>query len=1200
MAHLTVWTKTIFFYAIGNTPAVCLTSELPPEQSADILLLGCGDVRNIMYTVYADLGGPSRPLDFTCCDIDPAILARNILLYTLLADFPPEQDDEYLQKIWNFYYHFFIDKGTLDMILKQCQALVDLSPDITTWNNSKYGFLRFSSLHSLSTIRKHWTLYIGTKDFSKSEMDSLRAEFRKGSRVKGSDGATLQGFPLTSLRSAGPLWKELADIGPKQSRRYWETGVTFDEQDKLAKANEINPTFAFSAMGKGFALHYGSDPVLPFHLAKILAPISGSGSDETVTISSLIKGAMEEFKSWCLAFRERTKKRASLVIRFLVGDVISVCRALHYCAVNSSVDPGLYTAPWSTTLMKLDGGDYVESASNRAPLQFDVIDTSNLTDHFGLLNILVPCKPLMQTRPSSVIFTNALLSDDDDGMARDGFFELLCGDLSVLSMILDLIPVSYISNLTSHCGAHEMLLRVSDSSHKQFHKHIAWRIGTVSDSTAIGESAELDQRLKFDEEQLADFVSGVYQNMFSSEDLASMLQPGRSHRGINKLTKPTHYSRFTLAYILRVVKDKADVNWDRFMGRLYSLIADDRSLIFGSNNLQDLFCSLHLLDVYSFPPFSPHFNANVNEGPLARWTSVPPVVCISFQVPRKSFDILEKFSAKQIGVPVLICTLKSPSAYNVFPTYQSFWGNVKAEYGKNSSQEPKVTFEEDLEGIRGSSSAVFTFYVPAWILGANGQQEVTLAVLSSLYTVKTLSPVLGPYLTLFSAELTNRRHVHITQERPGNPGELQKLRNLSFSRPTAQEMQPLRNPVKITLDSAGCKVAFLTGRANVQDVNAKASLANGAAVSVNQISPRVVQISIGSHLQNIVYPFPVNSTDSKSRIARKSSYVEIDVRISGPLEKLGMSLKPFPVIQQDKTLSLWNIHYVDLERLPVLDLSSPDRLSFLPIHIVLSYSDRERRLCKAQSGSTLKTSDLDVITRVKQSIHHLILIGCGLEKGKHSVFGLTDPENGDIYTLIFVNGVCLDLASHTVVVDACFLPLAGDLVSRLSNAIGTLGDGTGLMRVLTEPDEVKAWKHLLPAFTERCRKWSHTANCEYLSRGVPVSEEIAQSPLCSCGRGKNLGAFSQKKNWEEFVPYVTRAAISPLFPVSFIDSVGADLMDAFQSGREVQKDKNACAKCHGPGKPKLLLCGACRDASYCSTSCQKADWKVHKQSCKKV
>jgi Domain of unknown function (DUF4470) len=39
-------------YALGNTPAVCLTQDLPPEQSADCLLLGCGDCRNILCTVY--------------------------------------------------------------------------------------------------------------------------------------------------------------------------------------------------------------------------------------------------------------------------------------------------------------------------------------------------------------------------------------------------------------------------------------------------------------------------------------------------------------------------------------------------------------------------------------------------------------------------------------------------------------------------------------------------------------------------------------------------------------------------------------------------------------------------------------------------------------------------------------------------------------------------------------------------------------------------------------------------------------------------------------------------------------------------------------------------------------------------------------------------------------------------------------------
>ena len=312
-----------------------------------------------------------------------------------------------------------------------------------------------------------------------------------------------------------------------------------------------------------------------------------------------------------------------------------------------------------------------------------------------------------------------------------------------------------------------------------------------------------------------------------------------------------------------------------------------------------------------------------------------------------------------------------------------------------------------------------------------------------------------------------------------------------------------------------------------------------------------------------------------------------------------MSLKPFPVIQQDKTLSLWNIHYIDLERLPVLDLSSSDRLSFLPVHIGMAYSDRERRLCTAENEGTLKTLDLDSITRVKQSIQHFLINSCGLQgQEKRSIFGLSDPGGG--YALIFVNSVRLDLASHTVVLDACVLALNEDLVSRLSNAIGKLFERTGLMQVHTEFDEVKAWKHLLPAFTERCRKWSHTANCEYLSRGVPVSEDITQSPLCSCGRGKNLGSFTQKKNWKVFAPYVTRAAISPLFAVPFIDTIGADMMKAARDiVRDGQKDKNSCAKCHGPGKPKLLVCGACKNANYCSESCQKADWKVHKQSCKK-
>lgn len=43
-----------FFYPLGNTPAVSLTQGLPLGKQANILLLGCGDVRHILFTVHTD------------------------------------------------------------------------------------------------------------------------------------------------------------------------------------------------------------------------------------------------------------------------------------------------------------------------------------------------------------------------------------------------------------------------------------------------------------------------------------------------------------------------------------------------------------------------------------------------------------------------------------------------------------------------------------------------------------------------------------------------------------------------------------------------------------------------------------------------------------------------------------------------------------------------------------------------------------------------------------------------------------------------------------------------------------------------------------------------------------------------------------------------------------------------------------------
>jgi hypothetical protein len=71
----------------------------------------------------------------------------------------------------------------------------------------------------------------------------------------------------------------------------------------------------------------------------------------------------------------------------------------------------------------LDGEDY--GTAGKAPLLFNVIDTSNLTDYVGAINLLVATAPLLQRSPSATLYTESLVKQAKDHKAFiDG---LLCG-----------------------------------------------------------------------------------------------------------------------------------------------------------------------------------------------------------------------------------------------------------------------------------------------------------------------------------------------------------------------------------------------------------------------------------------------------------------------------------------------------------------------------------------------------------------------------------------------------------------------------------------------------------------------------------------------------------------------------------------------------------------------------------------------------
>lgn len=300
------------------------------------------------------------------------------------------------------------------------------------------------------------------------------------------------------------------------------------------------------------------------------------------------------------------------------------------------------------------------------------------------------------------------------------------------------------------------------------------------------------------------------------------------------------------------------------------------------------------------------------------------------------------------------------------------------------------------------------------------------------------------------------------------------------------------------------------------------------------------------------------------------------------------------------TLSTWNVHYVNLERLPSLRTDELKKLKWLNSHVALAFTDREARERAA--------GNMSAFTQVKDSIHAITMRFAGLQCDRSSqVFALNRVADGGIDTLFFVPHLKLDLAAHTFIFDAFVLPLEEATLGTVGRFLGMLSDSGSVLSIVVSKEELVVWKHLLPALAERCRTWKHKQDCAYARHDrIPLSAEHGRSPICACGRGIVTDAFKAKREWLPFSSYVTRVAISPLFALSYLDTIGQTLKDRVKGGNtghtvSPSSGGRKCAKCAKELlEGKLSVCGNCKAASYCSRECQVADWKKHKIACKKT
>jgi hypothetical protein len=315
----------------------------------------------------------------------------------------------------------------------------------------------------------------------------------------------------------------------------------------------------------------------------------------------------------------------------------------------------------------------------------------------------------------------------------------------------------------------------------------------------------------------------------------------------------------------------------------------------------------------------------------------------------------------------------------------------------------------------------------------------------------------------------------------------------------------------------------------------------------------------------------------------------------------------------------WSIHTVNLDRMPELDIrSSPvtDR-SWINLLLTFQFSDRELQVRKDTDTALVPANE--VYVSLKDSFHSLFCMATGVEtKAKpRQIFQIHHDETGT-FMILFILAIRLDPASFNIIADVAILPLdeetMPDLVPGLQALVTSAGERGEIVTIKTTTPEAVAWKQLTPAFVERCRNWKHGPNCEYALRDtydrIPLSLNLSKSPICACGRGKGLPSFIPgvpPKAWKTFKPHATRAAISPLFAVCYLDRVASaakemrKVTSAGSKPKSVQEAAGAgehCRACGGLGKPKLLACSRCKVAKYCSPQCSKRDWQNHKHECK--
>ncbi|QLI68588.1 uncharacterized protein G6M90_00g043450 [Metarhizium brunneum] len=1188
----TVANRLSFLYAIGNTPATSLTRSVPIGKDVDVLSLGCGDVRNILFTSYVERGLAKRKIDVTCCDYDEKVIARNIFFLTLLLDGPGHVSPSCL---WDIYYHLYVDAAAVEQVLKHVKKLLPLLETLGAWKRGPYAkVIRVADQDTLDDVRavcrriRDGVEQRDTASYARTFKKNLKKTSEALEAFSGKDGVNMSG-----VRSAAPLSLNSHNDMIKAFQTY-STHGTVTPHDP---GNTVpNPMFA-SLVSETNVFHYGSDPTLGYHLAVAFAPLSENSPlkmhDEKTEFQTA-EAARTQFTEWIAAFRELASR--GMMVRFMVADVFACCHTLQHSASTGKPSGNWYRRQWDSKPLRLDGDEY--GPAGKGPTAFDVVDSSNLSDHVGALNIIVAASSLLKTEPWATLYTETLLKQEKS--QQEAFEKLLCGNIATVLLLLGISPVQYWTN--AKCESHvdevflTMLVGAMNAPQTQIHSRMAWKRDDQLSGT-LGARG----KLHIDPSALVRILFDIYMRMFSGENFKISV-----NAALDRSSAYTHFHRGSYASFLKLVKHRVRTDWPAVCSQLLDKISQDRTLALSTNQLQELGIQMHLQDV-STESWLLRESDNLSTGGRFRmWKNIPLAVAVTVIVPRSAVERLYAGENRERSSPTFVGSLRAgASSPN---QWQNMYSDVHIVFGKvkNSPKDENtpIIVEQDDQGWSGSSALIASFVVPTAALQVDPvDARVAICIPPSTQAAFLYMGILGMEMTVFETKLSAASSVFVTKLMPGLTGHKSVCSRVNnFTDVVDDAGNGTSNKIMAEVPASESAITTITGHVDILSDKGKKMLQDRIPIELQQRDAFVIDVIFGNNalVCPLRFPIPVSQTGSRLRVARKSGYVEVVAPVASSKDSDVLSDFIYPTRLDGKGFpAALNASHMNLDALPVLDLEKKDQMQWLVTLASLEFSPRE----KSMRDEADKKSGISENLRVnfKESLLTMFMLTSGLQGGQTGMFAINHPEKGGIHMLIFVSALKLDADCSSVVLDAAVVPMTNQLV-----ASGSMDPFLVLIRTLeccsinVNDAELILWKRVLPALAERCRTWSHRSDCEYKRKGatVPLSLVQGEKFLCSCGNGKLPENFVSVPEWETAAPNAVRIAISPTFSVPLVEDV-VDPGD-MAKGKEQLAAGDRCRSC-GSAAAKdggsLKKCMRCQAVKYCSTECQKKDWKKHRMEC---